>query len=54
MIDGVTQASYLAVHQEIDIISLEMNESFVVATFLDTPILHIDNFYDFIVYWNGD
>ncbi len=54
MIDGVTQASNLAVHPEINIISLEMNESFVAVTFQDTTILHIDNFYDFIVYWNGD
>ncbi len=54
MIDGVTQASNLAVHPEIDIISLEKNESFVAVIFQDTPILHIDNFYDFIVYWNGD
>lgn len=54
VVDGVTVATNLTSYSEIDIISLEMNESFVSVTFLDTPFLHIDNFYDFIVYWNGD
>ncbi len=54
MIDGVTSATNQAVLPEIDIVSLEMNESTVAVTFLDTPVLSINNFYDFIVYWNGD
>ncbi|MBK5114607.1 MAG: hypothetical protein KGD59_02050 [Candidatus Heimdallarchaeota archaeon] len=54
MVDGITQGSGLAVYPEIDIVSLEMNDSFIALTFLGTPVLHIDNFYDFIVYWNGD
>ncbi len=54
VVDGVTVAANLTSYPEIDIVSLEMNESFVTVTFLDTPFLHIDNFYDFIVYWNGD
>lgn len=54
VVDGVTIATDLNNISEIDIVSLEMNESYVAVTFLDTPFLHIDNFYDFIVYWNGD
>ncbi len=54
VIDGVTTESNLTSKSEIDIVSLEMNESFIAVEFLGTPFLHIDNFYDFIVYWNGD
>lgn len=54
MIDGVTSATNQTGYPEIDIVSLEMNESTVAVTFLNTPVLSIDNFYDFIVYWNGD
>ncbi|MHA1126690.1 MAG: hypothetical protein ACTSSB_14440 [Candidatus Heimdallarchaeota archaeon] len=53
-VDGVEIATNLATPTEIDIVSMEMNESIVAVTFVDTPVLHIDNFYDFIVYWNGD
>jgi len=53
-VDGELLESNLAIKPEIDIVSLVMNESTVAVTFLDTPILSIDNFYDFIVYWNGD
>jgi hypothetical protein len=54
VVDGVTTETNLTSKPEIDIISLVMNESFVAVAFLGTPFLHIDNFYDFIVYWNGD
>lgn len=54
VVDGVTTETNLTSKPEIDIVSLEMNESFVAVAFLGTPFLHIDNFYDFIVYWNGD
>ncbi|MGC9779533.1 MAG: hypothetical protein HZR80_09860 [Candidatus Heimdallarchaeota archaeon] len=54
ILDGVTTTTGVDSKPEIDIVSLEMNESFVAVTFLDDPYLHIDNFYDFIVYWNGD
>jgi len=53
-VDGVETETNLAGYSEIDIVSLVMNESTVAVSFLVAPILHIDNFYDFIVYWNGD
>ena len=53
-VDGVEIEINLVGFPEIDIVSLVMNESTVAVTFLATPVLHIDNFYDFIVYWNGD
>ncbi|MHA1435112.1 MAG: hypothetical protein ACTSO7_14820 [Candidatus Heimdallarchaeota archaeon] len=45
-VDGVEIATNLATPTEIDIVSMEMNESIVAVTFVDTPVLHIDNFYD--------
>ncbi len=53
-VDGVEIETNMNSIPEIDIVTLVMNESTVAVTFLDTPVLHIDNFYDFIIYWNGD
>lgn len=52
-VDGITVAYNITAQPEIDIISLELNNTFVAVTFLATPVLSIDNWYDFIIYWNG-
>jgi len=54
LIDGVTQATNVAIYPEIDIVSLVINESTITVTFVEAPIYSIDNFYDMIIYWNGD
>ncbi|NHJ47071.1 MAG: hypothetical protein FK733_04715 [Asgard group archaeon] len=51
---GATQASSLDVAPEIDIESLVINETTMAVSFVATPFLHIDNFYDVVIYWNGD
>jgi hypothetical protein len=54
MNDGVTQATNLAVAPEIDIEELVINESTIAVSFVATPFLDLDNFYDVVIYWNGD
>jgi hypothetical protein len=54
MNDGVTQATSLNVAPEIDIKELVINESTIAVSFVATPILDLDNFYDVVIYWNGD
>jgi hypothetical protein len=54
MNDGVTQATSLNVAPEIDIDELVINESTIAVSFVGTPFLDLDNFYDVVIYWNGD
>ena len=53
VVDGETVATNVTVQPEIDIVSLVLNDTTIAVTFLAEPILSIDNWYDFIVYWNG-
>lgn len=54
MSHGVTPALDLDVAPKIDIVSLVINESAMAVSFVATPVLHINNFYDIIIYWNSD
>ena len=53
-VDGVEVATNLADPAEIDIISMEMNETIVAVTFVDTPVLSIDNWYVLYTFDGGE
>ncbi|NHJ85863.1 MAG: hypothetical protein FK734_10405 [Asgard group archaeon] len=53
MVDGETVGVNIDVQPDIDITSLVINDTTIAITFFAAPILSIDNWYDFIVYWNG-